>query len=352
MDLGRLKQQSGDTAVATLEIKRSLQFNEQVLGLKPGNTDSLSNIAVGFARLGSILAEQGKAADSLASYRKGVSVLEELDRQHPGHNQIRRDLMLAHSHVGDQLKVSGEIGAAVEAFQKMEEIARGLYDADHEDVRGISDYGIALMRLGVVTPEAGVKTATLEKAHEMLAQAAKKSSKDVTNAANKAWAEVELGNAYLAAGKQPAAMQSYRAAIASAEFTRTLDPKDNQAQGQLVAGARKLAEELASNGDRSGALLSLEKALELARGIESNAGSTSFLRRAHVARAWIAAGSVYGRLAVTERGGQRLPDLAAARDWYQRGLSEWRKLESQKGVGPRYRLEIDAATKALAALPQ
>src|SRR5262249_17418761 len=68
-----------------------------------------------------------------------------------------QELMLAYAHVGDTLGNAaydnfGDAAGALAEYTKMAAIARTLHEADPNDVRGISDYGIALLRAGIVTP--------------------------------------------------------------------------------------------------------------------------------------------------------------------------------------------------------
>jgi hypothetical protein len=115
--------------------------------------------------------ELGRRDEALASYGSGVSVLEALCRRFPSDTRARRELMFAYSHVGDTLSNAifkrndpPDLPGAFQAYGKMAEQAKVLYDADPADAHALADYGIALLRQGRVTPPAGtLKRETLER---------------------------------------------------------------------------------------------------------------------------------------------------------------------------------------------
>jgi hypothetical protein len=115
--------------------------------------------------------------------------------------------MFAYSHVGDTLGNPvydnfGDIQGAFAAYSKSVAIAKTLHEADLADVRATSDYGIALLRLGIVTRD-GRKRAALEKSHQLLESVVIRSPKDKPTVSHKAWAEIELGDTLLADWRNP-----------------------------------------------------------------------------------------------------------------------------------------------------
>src|SRR5262249_49723886 len=162
------------------------------------------NIAASHARMGGIQAELGHRQQALESYRAAVSVREDISRGAPNDVHALHELMLAYSHVGDTLgnpaydNFGDEAGARA-ADAKMVEAARKLQEADPNDVRAMSDYGIALLRLGIVSPP-DQKRATLERSHELLQRAAAENPTDKPTRTHQIWVQLELGDVALAAG--------------------------------------------------------------------------------------------------------------------------------------------------------
>jgi len=352
-DLGRLRQQSGDLGAAADEIATGIRLLKQLSAAKPEEFETISNIAASQARLGSIHAELGRRDQALASYRDGVSVLEDQSLRFPNNVHTSRELMLAYAHVGDTLgnpaydNFGDEAGARA-AYSKMRDVAKKLHEADSADARATSDYGIALLRLGIATPMQE-KKAMLEQSHGFLEGAAIRNPKDNATKFHKAWSEVELGDLSVGTDDRAAAARYYRVALSTLETGQPIEPADSSSQRWFVLAAGKLATELARSNDRPAALAALEKALQLVKRVEA-AAPQSVTSRSVMARAWQMAGSVYAALAELERGEQRETDRTTARDWYQKSMEEWKKLEPMQGFTTLRRREMELTAAGQAAL--
>jgi serine/threonine protein kinase/tetratricopeptide (TPR) repeat protein len=351
LDLARMRQQSGDLGRAVTELDEGIRLLKQVSSAKPGEYETRTNIASSHARMGAIQAELGHRQQALESYRAALSAREEISRDAPNDVYALHELMLAYSHVGDTLgnpeyNNFGDEAGARASYARMGEAARRLHEADPNDVRAISDYGIALLRVGIVSPP-DQKKAILEKSNDLLKRAADKSPMDKPTRTHQIWVQVELGDVALAAGDHVAAARFYVVAIKTAEAGSLTDPVD---QRRFVAAARKLAEEKARSGDRAGALVTLDKAAQLAKQVEAQASATSVTMRSVVAAAWQAIGSVHAMLATTERGEYRQQDREIARESYERSLGEWRKLAPREGFTDLHRKEMEVTAAALTAL--
>jgi len=351
LDLARMRQQSGDLGRAVKELGDGIRLLEQVSAARPGEYETRTNIAASHARMGAIQAELGHRQQALESYRAALSVREEVSRNAPNDVYALHELMLAYSHVGNTLgnpaydNFGDEAGARV-SYGKMEEAACRLREADPNDVRAMSDYGIALLRVGIVSPP-DQKKSIFEKSNDLLQRASAKSPMDKPTRTHQIWVQLELGDVALTAGDHAAAARFYALAIRTAETGGLMDSTD---QRRFIAAARKLAEEQARSGDRTGALATLDKAVQLVKRVEPQASATSVTMRSVIAAAWQAIGSVHAVLAKTERGEYRQQDREIARESYERSLGEWRKLAPLEGFTDLHRKEMEVAVAAMAAL--
>jgi tetratricopeptide (TPR) repeat protein len=354
LDLGRLRQQEGDLQRAATEIASGIALLRQLSSARPDQRETRTNIASSQARLGSIEAELGHREAALDSYRAGVAALEQLVRRYPDDTGTRHDLMLAYSHVGDVLgnpaydNAGDTAGARVE-YGRMVDVARFLHDADSSDMRARSDFGIALLRLGIVSPT-DTKRSTLEQALGLLEHVARLNPQDKPNAIHKAWAEIELGDLCRAGGDHTSAARYYALGLATAEAVQAVDPRDSASQRWLVTAARELAKEQIRAGDPSHALATVDKAVQLGTRLQSTAPPGSVTIRSIVARAWQAGGAVHVALAEHERDEPRQRHRETARDWYQRSMAEWRKLEPLEGFTSLQRREMETTAAELTAL--
>jgi eukaryotic-like serine/threonine-protein kinase len=352
LDLGRLRQQSGDLSQAATEIASGIRLLKQLASVRPDERETLSNIAVSQARLGAIQADLGHREEALESYREGVIRQEELNRRFPNDVHAQRELMLAYSHVGDTLgnpaydNVGDEAGARA-AYSRMVEVARHLHEADPADVRAMGDYGIAQLRLGIVSPPAEKKT-ILQRAHDFLGRATMRNPQDSSNRMHKAWTEVELGDASLIAGDRAGAVRYYQMAITTLQTTPVANA-DSASERWFVTAAGKLAAEYVHLRDRAAAESALDKALELASHIERETPPSSVTVRSIAARAWQNAGTAYAMLAEQDQP-ERNRDVEKARDYYRRSVEEWKRLEPLQGFNVLRKREMDLATSGQAGL--
>src|SRR5262245_22693666 len=352
LDLGRLRQQSGDLSQAANEIASGIRLLKQLTSVRPDERETLSNIAVSQARLGAIQADLGHREETLESYREGVIRQEELNHRFPNDVHARRELMLAYSHVGDTLgnpaydNVGDEAGARA-AYSRMVEVARHLHEADPADVRAMGDYGIAQLRLGIVSAPA-VKKMILLQAHDFLGRATMRNPQDSSNRMHKAWTEVELGDASLSAGDRAGAVRYYQMAINTLQATPVANA-DSASERWFVIAAGKLAAEYVHLRDRAAAESALDKALELASHIERETPPSSVTIRSIAARAWQNAGTVYAMLAEQDQA-ERNRNVEKARDYYRRSVEEWKRLEPLQGFNVLRKKEMDLAASGQAGL--
>jgi tetratricopeptide (TPR) repeat protein len=354
LDLARMRQQSGDLERAAQESASGIRLLEQLSSARPGELETLSNIASSHSRLGDIQAELGRRDEALASFRAGLAMREEITSRFPNNAHARQQLMLAYSHLGDILGNPafdnfGDAAGARAEYRKMLEIARTLNETDPEDTRAIADHGIALLRFGTVSP-AVEKWSVLEWSIELLERAAARSPKDMPTRRHKAWAEVELANTLRAVGDRSRAMLYYRAAIDSSQAALAADAADIAALRWTVTASRGLAEEQVRAADRMGAESTVKHALQLADRAAAQAPAAAVSLHAVVARAWQAAGAVHALLAEQQRAEAREKELEAARDWYERSMAEWRRLEPLPGFTGTRKKEMAATAAEQGAL--
>lgn len=357
LDLARLRQSAGDLDASALESGRAIELLKQLAAGRPGDRETIANIGVSHARLGSVLAELGRRDEALASFRAGVAVCEQAYRAAPTDTHAAHELMLAYSHVGDTLgnpayDNAGDLAGARAAYSKMAEIAKSLHDADPNDVRAISDYGIALLRVGIASPpeRPQEKLAILQEADGLLTSAAVKSPKSVATGMHKAWVEVEIADLYHTLNDPTSALRYYEEAAASSDAVLAVNPKDSSAQRWLIVSLRGVAEEKARSHARAQAIATVSRILTIGEAVKADSSARSVTLRSIVPRTWQAAGAVYSLLASVDSETQRGEDLDNGRRAYERAVAEWQKLETQKGFRSDYRRESIAALNALERL--
>ena len=352
LELAATSQVTRDVDAAQKECAEGRRWLQLVATARPDNREAQMNLAESLGRLGSIQLTATGAHEALASFQGQAAVLKALSDRIPSDPFARHELMLSYSHLGDTLGNpeygdAGDPAGAYQAYVLMAEEARYLHDADPADARALTDYGVALLRLGLLTPTTGpAKRSTLEHSLELLARAAGRNPHSGTIASHKTWVESELAALALAGHDRASGIRYYQMAIATAEGYLKASPRDPSVQKGLLIAVRGLAEEQARMGARE-ALATLETALRLGRGVDASAPASSLLRIT-VARAWQTAGSVYTILGGGQDA-QAFQDRAAGREWNRRSVEQWRALEHLSGFAPPLRKEMEAAMQAAGA---
>ena len=295
LDLARLRQQSGDLDRAETEAAVGTSLMLRMAAALPGDKAQLE-LAESHARLGSVKAALGRRDEALASYGSQVAVLETLSRSRPNDTQARHELMLAYSHIGDNLgnydyDNAGDLPGAFRAYSKMAELAKYLYDVDPLDARAMADYGIALLRLGIATPIGGpAKRKTLEQSQEKLGQVLRLDPHNRTAAFHEAWVEYELGSLSIKEGDRASGVRHYRAALGTAEMVLAASPDNSAMHRHYIYTVRALAEVQAHNAQRPEALATLERGLAVSRKANASSRAVPRIKSINAARAAQTAG--------------------------------------------------------------
>ena len=352
-ELSHVDEMRGNWNAALSQENTALPLAQRSADANPNNRDAQNRLAQVFEQIGSVQALLNRPDEALANIRRSIALSEAVALRLPNDTIVRHALMHSYARLAGILgrpeyQNAGGRQAALEAGRKMVAEAQYLYDADSTDVRAMSDYGICLLQLGLITPAGPAQRQTFDLSEETLSRALARNPLDRDIVRFKSQLDSELAVLNLKAGRRAEGMHYYELAIAPAEKNLGPNPTDFSTLRGLVVGVRGLAEEQARGGAREEALSTLDRALRITKGVDANALTTAFPLRINVTRSWQAAGSVYSTLSNREHGDQAIHDKDAARMWYQRALDSWHKLESNPGFTPAQRHEMESAAQALA----
>jgi tetratricopeptide (TPR) repeat protein len=298
-------------------------------------------IANAVSAAGMALARRGKRAEALQSYHEAVRHFEYLSRHDEQNSVARRGLMLAYSHMGDLLHEPGvatpaEAATALSWYLKMYEVAQQLYRADPANYRGLTDIGIATMRVANATVQPEERLHRYAEALGYLRKAAL-TSKDLMVDMNTAFIETKIGDILSARGDHQEAARYYREAIPRGERLLSVDPKNSSARRTLIDGIRRLGEDAARRGSTSETQQMKDKLLRLAEELADDVGAPVRVQ-ALVPRAYLAIASICSL--------QR--DRQSARQWYERSIAGFRRIREVPGFASNP--DIQEAESALARL--
>ncbi|MBC8165191.1 MAG: tetratricopeptide repeat protein, partial [Bryobacteraceae bacterium] len=345
------------------DISGSLNDAAQALGIlrdlvarHPEDHRLQDDLAGAYSTVGMAQARLDRLDAALESYRKAVAPMEMVTRAEPTNASFQRELMLVYSHVGDvlgnpQMPNLGNAAGAEEAYRKMLGVAETSWNADRTDQRAIGDYGLATMRVAMVTPASRlpVRITLFRKALGLLNQVAAVNPKNAFNGLNIAYVQMEIGNALQASGDPAGAEQKFREAAATSEAVLALGANSSSVQTTLLMSSRKLGQALAQRGEREQALAWGQKALSVAG---TPAAGASLGLRAAIPRAYAALGAIHAELASSSRieAKQRRQDMQDAIQWFEKARDHWRSMSAEPGFHVIFRKHMEETITSLTAL--
>lgn len=156
----------GSTPARQLLVTRGLEYLDKLAAEGQNRADLRREIANGYIRLGDVQGRPlnpnlGDTTNALASYQKalatfealesarqGLEVLKAIDRDTAEDPAVRRELVVAHSAVGDLLSATGDTKGALEQRRISLTIIETLAALDPANLDNIRQLGVAYHKLG------------------------------------------------------------------------------------------------------------------------------------------------------------------------------------------------------------
>jgi tetratricopeptide (TPR) repeat protein len=150
--LGRTLFRRGDVNGLAREAARASVLFEQLATGLPGDGEIEDSLATSYRLAATALESSGKWEEAFPYYVKNVEVRGRRVRQEPDNVGLKRQLMLAHSFVGDflihQLATPYDPARALDSYQAMLKIAEAQAQQDAKDHKAKLDLALSLLRVG------------------------------------------------------------------------------------------------------------------------------------------------------------------------------------------------------------
>jgi serine/threonine protein kinase/tetratricopeptide (TPR) repeat protein len=315
--------------------RKQLAIFAQLAALHPGNSEILNALSGSHALLGLIANRQGDLTDSLAEFRKCVAIREELVKDRPNDVVLQRLLMISYGHLASVLGNPfnfnlGDSEGAREYYGKAVALGREMSKKDPQDRTAKFDLASGMLRLAAIDPPPSERSSSLAMLRESGEILVALSAADPAAVRYKRSMGIVLeyaGHRLRDLGKPVEAIAEYRRSLEISEAVLAANPKDLPTHSQALADEQAIANVLAAQGDRAGALDYARKAVLRAERYLGD-GPEQEIRTAYVPKAYFYLGDVYRVLAKreSELPAQRLADWREARGAAERAVSEWRAL--------------------------
>jgi tetratricopeptide (TPR) repeat protein len=145
-----LNDQGGDLAITLKEYELNRDIMERLTAKDHSNSRWQHNLATSYGNVGDILAAQGRPADAVVSFNKGLTVLEDLAASDPGNTAWQRALSVSHNKIGDALLTQDQLEDALASFRTSLAIIKRLAEADPANAGWRADLALTYQKVGDV----------------------------------------------------------------------------------------------------------------------------------------------------------------------------------------------------------
>jgi tetratricopeptide (TPR) repeat protein len=233
----------------------------------PTNIEWQRDLSVSHNKIGDVLTSQGDHDGALGAYRASLAIREKLAHSDPANTEWQRDLSVSHERIGNVLTSQGDPDGALAAHRASLTIREALAHRDPANTEWQRDFSISHSNIGDVLGSRGDRDGALAAYRASLAIRETLARRDP---ANTEWQHdlsvnhTNIGDLLGSRGDHDGALAAYRASLAIDETLARRDPANTEWQRDLIISLKNLAET-----EPSEALLSLSRALEIARALQS-----------------------------------------------------------------------------------
>lgn len=343
--LGRTLFRIGDVKGLAGEASRGAALFEKIAAARPDDAELGDSLATSYRLAATALESSGKWEEAFPYYLKNVEVRRRRVQQEPNNVGLKRQLMLAHSFVGDflvhQLATPYDPARALDSYRAMLDIADAQARQDPMDHKAKLDLALSLLRMGKALALTGDHDASLDYLNKSLVL-------------TKALLEKEPGSFFLSmnlthltermtfvlsALRRPSeALACSRESIRNAERLVEREPKRAEALGEAMACYRTHLNLAVQSRDTATAQNAMRKLEDLAASAAAlNASEPGLI--SNLARSFAAIAAAKETL-----GGPR-----DACPWVRKSAERWEQLRAAGHNGVLLTTEQPAIAKKLAA---
>jgi len=246
------------------------------LALSLSGPDAPRHQALSHSRLAAVLQRSGDSAKAAESYRTALGLYEQLAAANPVAARPKRELSFALEDLADLESRAGRTQESVPLYLRSLQIRRELAAGDPQNLQARRDLAYALMKQGLP-----------EEALETFRQLSAMDPANILARRDLALAWERQGNAQLLAGKNDAALNSYRQLLQTAREWIQRDPANPYANQMLAVAQMKMSEVLPRTGDRDGAVSSARAAIRVADSLLEKEKDNPLFRRDRAFAQWV-----------------------------------------------------------------
>ncbi|HQZ81974.1 MAG TPA: protein kinase [Pyrinomonadaceae bacterium] len=315
---------SGDHPKAVETFRRAVSILSELLSSQPSNSDLKRDLGIAYSLLGDAHEEAGDMNESLAAQQTAFATLEPLVIE--TNAQSKRDANSAHGRIGDALFKLGKYREALAVQLKVLVVSEALLRADPSNARARRDVQVDYYKIARNQSELGDMKAALISQQKCidLCEAAVSANPESSEArGDLGVALYYFGAMHEKNGSLQAALENYKKATAIEEAMSDADPTNMSALSVLSEDYLKVGDLAMKLGNRAEALAGYLKALSMREKIRSLA-QESGEDRAVSAEIYQSLGDYYFSQAKIDKS---IESFSEAKTRYEQSLAVWNEMQ-------------------------
>jgi len=341
--LGDIEGGNGPTANLA-DISSALEHHRKAMEIAvesakkhPEDADIRMALAGLDVRIGDDLLKSGNRADALPSYQKGLATFQGLAAS-SAKTMYSRGTAAIQMRIADALATDGDTVGALALYRSAAGLAEQMVALDPGNALARTDLAESYAAAGRAFADVGNLKQGLFFMEKATSLARKDSGPDpqfVEGGRTRAFIDVRNAQLMSKAGRDEAALASFRSALAFYDAVSTVDTRDAGAQICAAAIGLEIGRILAKRGDLDGALRVYENALKVGEQFtSSNRFNVQALYTAADAHAAIAEAYARKASAVGLPAAQRVEWWARSGEHYQQSAYVWQRIQTPGKMGP------------------
>ena len=341
---------TGELTKAVENHQAALAMTDKLLAANPTDRELLRDRAIQTMRLGDVYRAMNRLPDSLAEQKNAVAQFEALAVKTNG--QSMRDLAVGYDHLAMAMQKMGDKRGALETALKAVAGDEEAYKQDPNNALARRDVYVGRSRIAIMQSDVGDTKEALANMRQALALC------EADAALNPDSTEIrsDLGIFHFRLAEMLQKLGRNREALGHLEKTLQMEealsaasPKDMNLAGNVAEDWKEVSDLHMSLGDTAAALAGYQKSAEMwGKLVAANPEDVDGQNQ--LALALQKLGAYYGKQANTTSASTRSRMRQEARNWYQKSLEKWQKLEQAKTLDPEYSKNPETVRRELAAL--
>ncbi len=258
----------GDTAGAILNYRKAVAIRQELVAASPDDADLRHELAMTHTRIGDMLVRTSKFDDALKEHTEALRIFDALVQAEPTSIEARRALGVAENNTGAVLaRMPGQSAKAKEHYERCLEIRRELVREKPADPMLLRDLAVVVMRVAGRLEAAGDLDGALDRYLESLVSRERLLAIDPENEdryrRDVAITQLIIGQLYVHKEDPRPAMEYLHQCLPTFQKNVELMPKDSRSKRDLAAGHELLGRAYALQGDWQNALVHYDRFQEI-----------------------------------------------------------------------------------------